>query len=274
MRASRSPPMTTAICRRTLAVGFVAVLAGCAAAAPDDRLVTARYAEPVDRYGHFALGRPHEYARLVATTDQGRTVELSLPDDEVFEDVTPRIVRLAAGEPQLVLAIVSARASGSRLVLLGLQGGRLATAAQSAPIGTPNRWLNPVGVADLDGDGRAEIAAVVTPHIGGTLKVYRREGAQLVEVAALAGFSNHAYGMAEQALSMPTSMFGSSRLLVPSTDREWLRVVALHGTRLVETGRCRLAAPVVGPMGPANGVAVAVGLRSGTVRLGVDDCGG
>ena len=36
------------------------------------------------------------------------------------------------------------------------------------------RWLNPVGVPDLDGEERAEIAAVITPHIGGTLKVYRR----------------------------------------------------------------------------------------------------
>ncbi|PMR68583.1 hypothetical protein CR158_22340 [Halomonas heilongjiangensis] len=40
----------------------------------------------------------------------------------------------------------------------------------------PNRWLNPVGVADLSGNGEAEIAAVTTPHIGGVLRVYRRSG--------------------------------------------------------------------------------------------------
>jgi len=29
-----------------------------------ETIVDARFAAPVDRYGHFALGRPHEYARL------------------------------------------------------------------------------------------------------------------------------------------------------------------------------------------------------------------
>jgi hypothetical protein len=67
--------------------------------------------------------------------------------------------------------------------------------AQSAPIGAPNRWLNPVGVADLDGDGVAEIAAVTTPHIGGVLRIYRRTGEVLAEVTSLAGFSNHEYGL-------------------------------------------------------------------------------
>jgi hypothetical protein len=112
----------------------------------------------------------------------------------VFEDLEPRLVRLAAGEPNEVLAIVSQRDSGSRLVLIRLIDGRLEISTESPAIGTPNRWLNPVGIADLDGDGRAEIAAVVTPHIGGTLKVFRRSGSKLVEIAALAGFSNHVYG--------------------------------------------------------------------------------
>lgn len=232
---------------RWLAV-LVAIAAGPGTA---EEISEGRYAKPVERYGHFALGRPHEYARLVARTDRGRDLAFELPQDEVFEDLEPRLVRLAPTEPPLLLAIVSARSSGARLALLGLAGDRLATLAQSQAIGTPNRWLNPVGVADLDGDGRAEVAAVITPHIGGTLKIYRRNGARLEEIAALPGFSNHVYGSAELSLSMPLAVRGRMRLVVPDAARSSLRVIALEGDRLRETGRCALASPLAGPVRPA-----------------------
>ena len=237
-----------------------------------ETLTAARYAAPVERYGHFALGRPHEYARVSASTSAGRKLELQLPENEVFEDLAPRLVRLAPGEPAALLAIVSRRDAGSRLVLIGLNGGRLAISAQSAAIGTQNRWLNPVGAADLDGDGRAEIAAVITPHIGGTLKLYRRRGADLIEIAALAGFSNHVYGTSELALSMPLEMDGHMRLLVPDATRLLLRIVSLQEGRLVETGRCALSAPVTGPIEAMPSGRIAVGLASGRHILDPGAC--
>lgn len=42
---------------------------------------------------------------------------LTLPEHEVFEDLAPRLVKLAAGEPDTILAVVSGRDSGARLVL-------------------------------------------------------------------------------------------------------------------------------------------------------------
>ena len=237
-----------------------------------DTITAAQYAAPVERYGHFALGRPHEYARVVATTRDGRQLTLELPDDEVFEDLAPRRVQLALGEPTLLLAIVSQRERGGRLVLIGLDAGRLAIVAQSAAIGTPNRWLNPVAVTDLDGDGRAEIAAVITPHIGGTLKVYRRDGAALVEVAALPGFSNHAFGSTELALSLPMLIDGKPRLLVPDARREQLRIIAFEQGRLVEVGRCALASPVVGAILGVSSREITVGLRSGRTLMTPGDC--
>ncbi|MBE0613053.1 MAG: VCBS repeat-containing protein [Burkholderiales bacterium] len=236
-------------------------LTGSAAGA--ETILDARYTAPVERYGHFALGRPHEYARLSANTSSGRILTLDLPEHDVFEDLAPRLVKLTASGPSHLLAIISRIDSGARLALIGLGGDGLEIAAQSAPIGTPKRWLNPVGVADLDGDGRAEIAAVITPHIGGMLKVYGRKGAELVELAALEGFSNHVYGTTELALSTPLSIEGRMRLLVPDATRRKLRVIALKNGVLVETGRCALSAAITGPIKVYASNRVSVGLASG-----------
>jgi hypothetical protein len=170
-------------------------------------ITDASYSKPVTRYGHFALGRPHEYAQLNVITKDRKSHSLVLPEREVFEDLAPRVVRLIAGEDQALLTIVSDRNSGSRLALFRLIDNKLRLSAQSPPIGTPMRWLNPVAVADLDGDGKAEIAAVITPHIGGRLKVYRKAGNALVEVAALPGFSNHVYHSDELALCRTARVF-------------------------------------------------------------------
>jgi len=256
-------------CRRLV---FATAFALTATNAIAERIAGANYSAPVERYGHFALGRPHEYARVTATTDAGRRLTFELPENEVFEDLTPRLVRLVASEPEEILAIVSSRDSGSRLMMLRLRAGSLEISAQSPPIGTPMRWLNPVGVADLDGDGRAEIAAVITPHIGGTLKVYRRQGGVLLEISALAGFSNHVYRTQELALSLPFPVAGKTRLLVPDSTRLQLRIVGLENDRLVETGRCQLLSPVTGATRVISPSEISLDLLSGRKLIVPNDC--
>ena len=260
------------MCWRYLSVAVFVVLWLSSTFADAETIAAARYEMPTERYGHFALGRPHEYARLAVTSDSGRTFTLELPENEVFEDLVPRLVRLAASEPQEILAIVSRRDSGARLVLIRLEAGRLEISAQSPAIGTPMRWLNPVGVVDLDGDGRAEVAAVITPHIGGRLKVYRRQGKDLVEIAALGGFSNHAYGSPELALSAFMPLAGKMRLVVPDAARAQLRVVGLEGGRLIELGRCTLPGRVTGPVKVHSPTEISAAIGSSTRVLAVKDC--
>jgi hypothetical protein len=253
-------------------LSLAAIVSLFAPATSADTIIGAQYASPVERYGHFALGRPHEYARVTATTGSGRSLELRLPENEVFEDLAPRLVWLEPHKQAEILAIVSRRQDGARLVLIRLNGDRLEVSAESPAIGTPMRWLNPVGVADLDGDGHSEIAVVTTPHIGGTLRVYRRDGRKLVEIAALAGFSNHVYGSSELGLSAPFSLAGRMRLLVPDTRRQNLRITALEGGRLVETGRCALPAPVIGATKVVGPSVISVGLATGQHPVILDDC--
>ena len=263
---------TTPLPRLPKRIAFAATLAAFASAALAESITSAHYSTPVASYGHFALGRPHEYSQVTASTDSGRTLVFQLPDKEVFEDLAPRIVRLSADQPNELLAVVSRQGDGSRLMLIGLQGDRLASSAQSPAIGTPMRWLNPVAVADLDGDGQAEIAAVITPHIGGTLKAYKRRGAELVEVAALVGFSNHVYGSAELGLSAAIPIAGTMHLLVPDTTRMNIRIVSLKRGRLVETGRCALQTPLTISMTSISSSQFAIKQQSGRRLIIPDDC--
>lgn len=259
-------------CRTLLPFIVLSLLSGCGSATVTEPITDAHYENPAERYGHFALGKPHEYASLTATTRSGRTLTLQLPDDEVFEDLAPRLVKLAENEPDEILAIISQRDNGTRLALIRPHGNALAISAQSKPIGTPNRWLNPVGVTDLDGDGRAEVAAVITPHIGGTLKIYRKKGNELVEITSLWGFSNHVYGSPELALSTPIPIAGRTYLLVPDTTRLQLRIIALKNDRLVEAGRCALSAPIMGAIKVISPLEVSVVTLSGQQVINPGKC--
>lgn len=241
-------------------------------AAETETIVAAAYADPVERYGHFAPGRPHEYSRVEARTAAGMKRVLALPEAEVFEDVAPRLVQFAAGEPAQLLAVISHRDRGAALALLGLDNRRLTVVARSRPIGAPMRWLNPVAVADLDGDGVAEIAAVVTPHIGGILKIYRRSGESLQEIAALGDFSNHVYGSVELGLSAQFADDSGIRLLVPNGNRTILRIIEFKDGRLRETGRCPLADRIIGPINVRPNGEVGIPQSNGVQRLRLANC--
>jgi hypothetical protein len=265
--------MTRPASPKLLACAVVAALAASLNTnANAESIARAQYEAPTQRYGHFALGHPHEYARLAVTTNAGRRLVFDLPDNEVFEDLTPRLIKLSAHEPTELLTIVSNRQTGARLVLLRLKGDHLVLGGESQAVGTPMRWLNPVGVVDLDGDGQAEIVSVTTPHIGGTLKVYQRTEGQLVEVAALGGFSNHVYGSPELGLSAHQTVAGQTRLLVPDNSRRHLRIIEFSRGRLTETGRCALPAPVTGVIKPLAGSEVSVGLVTGKHTVVSNDC--
>lgn len=254
---------------KLLTVGVLA--AGCVSGVCAESIQAAAYGNPTERYGHFALGRPHEYAALVVQTDTGQSHTWTLAEDEVFEDLTPRLVRFSIGGPVEVLTIVSSRSAGSRLVVFGFANNRFSLLSQSQPIGTPMRWLNPVGVDDLDGDGVFEVAAVVTPHIGGILTLYQKQGKDLVALAKLPGFSNHRNGSSELAMSAALNWGGAMRLVVPDIERKTLRMIAWRGGSLTEERRCALRAPMTGAM-HVQGDHVVVQTGAGFQSVAPKDC--
>lgn len=239
-------------------------LAARAAAAPAERpadavqdtrairgrrdIALAWLADPTDRYQHGALGDGIEASTLKVRLRDGTELRYPLADASVFEDLEPRLVDLDGDGRDEVLVVRSGPQAGAALAVFGVREGRLVKLAEAAPIGRGNRWLNPVGVADLDGDGVPEIAVVLTPHIGGTLVVYHYTGSALVERARLPGFSNHVLGSLELGMAaiLDANGDGQPDLILPSADRRILRAIAFGTGGLREISAVSLPAPAQG----------------------------
>jgi hypothetical protein len=110
--------------------------------------------------------------------------------------------------------------------------GRPAAVASTAPIGRRHRWLAIAGIADLDGDGRVEVAYVDRPHLARMLRVveFRKtpEAWQITEDAAAPGHTNHRYGAAEIEGGVFDCGAGPE---IITADTDWARVQA---TRLAD----------------------------------------
>ncbi len=179
-------------------------------------------AGPTDRYHHGVLGDELEASRLEVETSGGMSLQLTLPENRVFEDLEPRLADLNGDIRDEIIVVESDTASGASLAVYGVADGRLEKIAATPFLGRPYRWLNPVGVGDFDGDGQPDIALVATPHIGGILRLYRFREEKLVLFAEYPGVSTHRIGTTELGLGRVVSAQPRDRLLVPNQTRSAL----------------------------------------------------
>lgn len=206
-------------------------------ALPDGVIVTSKngdrawLAAPTNRYRHGVLGDGIEAGALIYEAKGGTIRTLTLSEDAVFEDRYPRFADMDGDGDQEILLVKAYANAGGALVLIDPSRDPLAISAEAGAIGTPNRWLNPVGMGDIDGDGRTEVLVVITPHIGGTLTAYEWRGDRLVEDHAIYGFSNHAIGARELALSAVEDLDGDgiAEAIVPSASRRVMTIVRFDG---------------------------------------------
>lgn len=182
-----------------------------------------------ERYGHEVLGNVPEWDALHVHWGPGsaRAGQVSKLSDtrHVYEDILPRIVDLDTdGVPEIVV-VQSGFSEGARLVVYRAEDGLKAVATPY--IGTRNRWLAPIGAADLDGDGFAELAFIDRPHLAKTLRVWRYKSGALEPVASLRGVSNHRIG--EPFITGGIRDCGDGPEMI-TADAAWRQVMA---TRLV-----------------------------------------
>ena len=202
---------------------------------------------PTKRYPHGIMGDAIEASGIRVVTSDGTTLDVALGPDSVFEDRLARLADVDGDGRDEVIVVHSYLDAGAALAVYEVRDGALRRKAEARAIGRPSRWLNPIGVADFDGDGTPEVAAVITPHIGGILKIYSVEGDALVEEASTnRGFSNHFIGSRELGLSAMADANGDgvTDILVPSADRGALRIVTFAGGKFAEIASVALPARV------------------------------
>lgn len=194
---------------------------------------------PTERYPHAALGsRTHAGSVhvLTATPSGGlQEVAYQLPIHRVFEDLSLRLVDIDQDGRDEIIVIESDALRGASVVVLGLQdaqqGKSLKELARSPPAGSTFRWLNPVGVADFDADGKLDVAAVITPHIGGVLTLYHYRPPQLVPYAKAMDTSNHLMGSPEQQLAVIMQLPGKRpTMIVPDMSLKALHALRWEGS--------------------------------------------
>lgn len=190
---------------------------------------------PTDRYRHAILGDAIEASILYAETADGTLLTYALEENSVFEDRYPRIIDLDNDGLEELVVVRSYLDRGAALAVFGVRNGQIALLAETPPIGSSYRWLNPAGFPDLDGDGRPEIAIVITPHIGGTLQILQYSEGVLTPTWRLEGISNHAAGSSEMAMSAVTDLNrdGRHELVIPADGRQILYQVWLSNEGLV-----------------------------------------
>ncbi len=198
---------------RTLALVAVMATSACA-----ETILSADYATPTDRYAHGILGDAIEWGTLVVTTDAG-TRQFTLSQDRVFEDVAPRLADLDGDGAPEVVVVETLNTGGAQLAVYDETGKIAAT----PHIGRTNRWLAPIGAADLDGDGFVEVAYIDRPHLAKTLRVWRFVDGDLHPVTDLPGLTNHRIGEADIGGGIRDCGQGPEMI---TANADWRRVMA------------------------------------------------
>ncbi|MBW6505570.1 MAG: VCBS repeat-containing protein [Rhodobacteraceae bacterium] len=227
---------------------WLALLAAIwAAPAAAEVIASAHYEAATARYGHGALAGG-EWAELVLVLAGGEERRFALPDDMVFEDLSPRLADLTGDGIAEAVVVESHVDLGARLAIWGAEG-RIAAGAY---IGTRHRWLAPLGALDVDGDGRLEFAYVVRPHLDAVLTVARFGAEGLTVLAEAPGLPSHRYRSGVLEGGIADCATGPVML---TADSGWAQVMAV---RWVAGALVREA--VRGYAGPTSFAEAAVGM--------------
>ena len=178
-------------------------------------------------YGHGVLGATPEWEALrVVGAGAGQSPSAFSEPQHIFEDIAPRLVDLDRDGHDEIVAVQSSFSRGARLAVFEFDAdGDIQLLSATPYIGTRNRWLAPIGAADLDGDGHVEIAYIDRPHLAKRLRIWRFRDGMLQHVADASGLTNHRIG--EDFITSGIRDCGDGPEMLMA-DAGWRQVLAVH----------------------------------------------
>lgn len=152
-------------------------------------------------YGHEVLGDTPEWDEftvfygkgVTARVDGSRDSKTVSQTNHVFEDISPRLIDVDGDGKLDAVVVQSSFSKGARLAVFKLLP-ELKLLTATPYIGTPYRWLAPIGAADFNGDGDIDLAYVDRPHLAKALRVWTYRAGGLHEIASISGVTNHKIG--------------------------------------------------------------------------------
>lgn len=200
----------------------------------DAQQVTARYTLPTTRYAHGILGDQIEGGGLLVTV-KNKQYHHKLDAAFVFEDLQPRLADVDNDGALEFVTIQSSVTQGGSVAVYKIINDSLQPYLSSGYIGSSSRWLNVAAIADLDNDGKIEIAWVQTPHIGGILKIARIENGKWTLLDEKTGVTNHRIGSKNLCLSVLTATMPYKTLYLPTQQYDAVKGFQLKNGKIVET---------------------------------------
>jgi hypothetical protein len=132
--------------------------------------------------------------------------------------------------PEAII-VKSDLARGAAIAAYRILPDRIDPLAESEAIGTRNRWLNPVAIRNFTRTSKPMIAAVVMPHLAGSLRLYGLSGSSLQEVARIDGYTNHIIGRRDLDLGRVITIapHRAPMIVLPTLDRRTLAAISFEG---------------------------------------------
>ena len=219
---------------------------------------------PTDRYPHGVLGDRIEATAitLVETAPTLREVlKIPVPDGFVIEGIAPIWADIDGVPGREIITTLSNARQGAQVVVFDESGNRVAS---GPAVGRGSRWRHQIASGAFGPEGEIEIVDVLTPHIGGVVEFYRRQGEELTIVAQVAGYTSHIIGSRNLDMAAAGDFDGDGRIeiLLPSQSR----------TELGAVRRTRTGAEVAWTVPVGGRVATnlaAVRLSDGTLAVGL-----
>lgn len=236
------------------------------------------YANATDqRYVHGILGDTLEAATLLILEVRNSQIRVlarvDLPGEDVYEGIAPFWADVDGDGVEDLVTTVANGSLGARLRAYLWDGGGIRQEVDGPPIGRGNRWRHQLSAAPFGPDRQIEIAATLTPHIGGALEFFRLSGGALERTATFPGLTTHALGSRNLDQTAAGDFDGDGRPEVLAMDRERRAVVAAardeSGAR--EVWRLDAGGEIVSNFAPVElldgGLALAVGAVDGRLRV-------